>query len=213
MLSSPWAASTTRIVMEGRRRKPTRMERSLADLYPFASVYTRRRREAQAEEGTRRAERAASSSLPLSPPPPPPSLPPPSTDDHDTAALRGAVIASARDSRIDLHPIKYGACVVFDDGSTASASQKKALEYGCSLDAVCQLCEAIDERRNTDGRQPVVLCMADQFGVAHAPFAPARAFLVEHGFSDAKILFHDEHAVLRTVRAGELLPAIPNMFT
>lgn len=205
MLSSPWTTSTTRIIMEGRRRKSTRMERSLADLYPFASVYTRRRREAQAEEGARRAERVAPSNSHLSSPP--------NTDDYESAALRGAVSASAGDSRMDLHPIKYGACVVFDDGSTACASQKKALEYGCSLDAICQLCQAIDERRNTDGRQPAVLCMADQFGLAHAPFAPARAFLVEHGFSDAKILFHDENTRLRSVKAGELLPAIPNMFS
>ena len=209
MLSSPWTTPTTRIIMEGSRRQISRMERQLGVLYPFASVYTRRSRDGQMKEGLRRADRNGSSKLS----PPPPSPPLSDVGEHARAALRGAVSASAADARAELHPVQYGACVVFDDGTNASASQKKALEYGCSLDAVCQLCQAIEDKRHHEGRRPVVLCMADQFGVAHAPFAPARAFLVEHGFGDAKILFHDEHAALRTVRAEELLPAIPDMFT
>merc|ERR1719221_1367672 len=34
------------------------------------------------------------------------------------------------------HPIRYGAAVLFSDGTVAIASQKVAVEYGCTLDAV-----------------------------------------------------------------------------
>lgn len=38
--------------------------------------------------------------------------------------------------------------------------------------------------------RPVLLVQADQFGIAHAPFAPARAFLSENGFEDCLVLLH-----------------------
>jgi hypothetical protein len=36
-----------------------------------------------------------------------------------------------------LFPLRLGAAVLFSDGSVKAASQRKALEYGCTLDAVC----------------------------------------------------------------------------
>jgi hypothetical protein len=45
--------------------------------------------------------------------------------------------------------------------------------------------------------QPLMikLCMSsrlqvDQWGILHAPFAPARAYLVEYGHQDADIIIH-----------------------
>ena len=51
--------------------------------------------------------------------------------------------------------------------------------------------------------------MSDQFGVLHAPFAPARALLVEHGFGDLRVLRHDEHGELHSHTADELMPQVP----
>lgn len=45
-----------------------------------------------------------------------------------------------------MHPIRYGAAVLFSDGTVAIASQKVALEYGCTLDAVGQLASIIDRK-------------------------------------------------------------------
>eukprot|EP00966_Prymnesium_polylepis_P138061 3189959-Prymnesium_polylepis.1 len=103
----------------------------------------------------------------------------------------------------------FGAAVVFADGSKATSWQKKALEYSCSLDAVCQLAQAIE----TSASKPAVLCMVDQYGVCHAPFAPARAYLVEHGFSDVRLLVHDTEGGFHTPTADELMPTLPSWCT
>lgn len=94
-----------------------------------------------------------------------------------------------------IHPIRYGAAVLFNDGTVVLASQKVALEYGCSLDAVGQLASAIDRKANIilqDGRacRPMMLVQCDQFGIAHPPFAQGRAYLSERGYGDCKILVH-----------------------
>ena len=56
----------------------------------------------------------------------------------------------------------------------------------------------------------MALAMADQHGVCHAPFAPARAYLAEHGLGHVPVLLHDESGALRTVPAEELLPGLPS---
>jgi hypothetical protein len=60
------------------------------------------------------------------------------------------------------------------------------LEYGCTLDAVSQLAPHLQEDAT-----PLLLVQADQYGIAHAPFAPARAFLSEHGFENCQVVVHD----------------------
>ena len=65
------------------------------------------------------------------------------------------------------------------------------------------------EEQSERGTRPKVLCMADQYGVCHAPFATARSFLTEHGYGDVSVLLHDNDGVLHTVTAAELLPALP----
>ena len=207
MCSSPWTTDDMRVVMEGTVGKPSRLELTLRELFPFASVYTRRNRKGQQAAGERIGARLAAARKP------PPAQQRRQQQQHEEAALRGAVSACTRDGRAELHPLSFGACVVFADGTSSTAWQKKALEYGCSLDAVCQLCQAIEVKRETDGQRPAVVCMADQFGVAHAPFAAARSYLVEHGCEDVAVVLHDDEGVLHNVRAEVLLPGVPDMFT
>ncbi|KAL7496859.1 hypothetical protein ACHAWT_005649 [Skeletonema menzelii] len=95
------------------------------------------------------------------------------------------------------HPIRYGAAVLFSDNSVSIASQKVAIEYGCTLDAVGQLASIIDRKalqidEQTPAVRPVLLVQCDQFGVAHPPFAQGRAFLTERGYGDCKILLHQQ---------------------
>lgn len=126
--------------------------------------------------------------------------------------LQCAVTAAGTDSMVALHPLQFGAAVLFSDGSVEVASILKALEYGCSVDPVAQLVREMVLRRGpteaahsssstSSGLQhprapppstPVCVVMTDQFGVAHAPFAPARSALVEHGFGDVQVLVHGD---------------------
>lgn len=137
------------------------------------------------------------------------------------------------------YPITYAAAVLFDDGSMAAACQKKALEYGCTLDAVCQLAHVMDDENDFDDhdetgfsqedqmppfrpkRKPVLLVQMDQYGLVHAPFAPARAFLSEHGYGQCRILLQtnmvqtngatSDHALEYVqVPASDLAPLVPD---
>lgn len=101
--------------------------------------------------------------------------------------MAAAKKASQKDTRMGLHPIQLGAAVMFEDDSIVSSHQKKALEYGATLDAVSQLIPFIE--RSTS--RPVALVQMDSFGVVHAPFASARAFLSEHGFGDCRVLVQE----------------------
>ena len=51
--------------------------------------------------------------------------------------------------------VKKGSSVLFADGTPAIAWQKKALEYGCTLDAICQLAPALEAAR-TLGTKPLL---------------------------------------------------------
>jgi len=58
----------------------------------------------------------------------------------------------------------------------------------------------------TSHPRPECLVMLDQWGVAHAPFASARAILSEYGYGDLQILVHDEEGAARVCTAGSLCP-------
>lgn len=130
---------------------------------------------------------------------------------------------NALDSLDALHPIRFSAAVLFEDGSIESAWQLKGLEYGCTLDPVSQLIhdmerrkycspcatsagDAVDPHQAGLATKPVMLVMCDQFGVAHAPFAQARSLLNEHGYRYVIILVHDEEGRLNSFPVHELLP-------
>jgi hypothetical protein len=120
-----------------------------------------------------------------------------------------------RDSKDELHPLNYAAGCLLSDGQMLTAWQKKGLEYGTTLDAVTQvrgvsgvglgqggmkevltipfrgpqLAQAIESRPR--GTTVEVIIQLDQFGIAHAPCAPGRAFLSEFGHGSATVYVHD----------------------
>jgi hypothetical protein len=135
-----------------------------------------------------------------------------------------------------LHPIRFSAAVLFEDGTIESAWMLKALEYGCTLDPVSQLIRDIEKKRvcaicsssisngteaaSADSAagsgvsihqagllcKPVSLVMCDQFGVCHAPFAQARSLLSEHGYGYLTVLVHGEDGALHSPSVAELIP-------
>mmetsp|Transcript_7735 Transcript_7735/g.8851 ORF Transcript_7735/g.8851 Transcript_7735/m.8851 type:complete len:409 (+) Transcript_7735:79-1305(+) len=111
--------------------------------------------------------------------------------------------AIENNNRDTLHPIQYAAAILFQDGTTYKACQRKALEYGCSLDAVTQLGAYIEQKRK-DNVNPAILVQADQFGVLHPPFATARAYLSEYGFGDCKVLIMVQQAFVQSNSESEL---------
>jgi hypothetical protein len=138
-------------------------------------------------------------------------------EEADSKRLLELAIMEARSNTSELHPIQFGAAVIFDDGVIVTSRQTSALEYGCTLDAVSQLASYLQE-----GATPVLLVQADQFGIAHAPFAPARAFLTEQGFEHCQIVVHDvpisdddqdvfdiDKWTLKEVFASDLAPNAP----
>ena len=193
MLSSRWTTPSTRVLMAGSSGAlATRRSFTLEELWPLASVHTRLDRAAQLAQGR--------------------CLEPILRDARDAAtgaeaiAWRAALAACERDARPELHPMSYGASVVFEDGTVACASQRKALEYGCSLDAVCLLTTELERASSA----PVMLCMCDQFGLCHAPFAPARAYLAEHGWGHLRLMAHDAVGQMHVAAVADLLPNLPS---
>ena len=119
---------STRIVMEGSKFKASgRRCSTLAKLWPFCSPFTRLAGSEQRVEGERLARRIAARGD--------------QWDRNSPQALvrEAATTAAAKDVRDDLHPIRLGAAVAFSDGTIRSSWQRKALEFGCSLDPICQL--------------------------------------------------------------------------
>jgi hypothetical protein len=126
-----------------------------------------------------------------------------------------AMKGSKFDVRDDLHPIRYGAGVIFEDGSEAYSGQKIALEYGCSQDAICQLAPYFEQRKSSSSFssssdvKPIIICMSDQYGVCHAPFSIGRSYLTENGLEDLAVLCQDKEGNFFEVKAEELVPGVP----
>eukprot|EP00929_Paragymnodinium_shiwhaense_P035134 TRINITY_DN19015_c0_g1_i1.p1 TRINITY_DN19015_c0_g1~~TRINITY_DN19015_c0_g1_i1.p1 ORF type:complete len:350 (+),score=78.35 TRINITY_DN19015_c0_g1_i1:120-1169(+) len=117
------------------------------------------------------------------------------TDGTLAKAYDAAVAAaSSQEKQTTVFPIVYGAAVVFSDGSVSATCEFKGLEYGCTMDAVRALLAEIKRRASTEGEngKPAVIVQADNFGIAHAPFAAARSLLVEHGFGGVRVAAHDK---------------------
>lgn len=106
-----------------------------------------------------------------------------------------------------MHPVQYAAAMEFADGTTDVAWQKAGLEYGTSVDSVTALLHQVDHKG-----APVRLVQVDQFGVLHAPFAPARAQLYERGCGDTKVATFDADTEIVTVTTvNKLVPDCPSM--
>ena len=198
MLSSRLVRPDMRVVMDGGGR---RVALPLRDLYPHPSPYLRLDSPAQRAEGERMATAEAMAHLrgQLS------------SAEEASAWERATAAAAGGDDGRALHPISYGACVLFADGTDAVARQWTALEYGASLDAVCLLTPAMEGRRRR-GVEPTLLVFADQYGVCHAPYSAARAMLVEHGWGDLPLLACDDRGKVHRPTARDLMPGLPTAF-
>lgn len=145
--------------------------------------------------------------------------------ENDNLILIAQSIAIKTNTLEALHPLQFGAACLFDDGTIEVSSILKGLEYGCTVDPVALLIREMILRRDLTDENfkvtnitnstniqfrksaiPKILVMVDQFGVAHAPFAPSRALLVEHGFEKCKILLHEINGNLITIFADDLVP-------
>lgn len=138
-----------------------------------------------------------------------------------------------------IHPLHIAAACLFDNGDIETARQLTGLEYGCTVDPVTLLVREMVLRRHHDHdsggvssgtssiselkqqkqrrpqSKPIAIAAVDQFGVAHAPFAAARALLSEHGFGDVVVLADvlvvakGGESVMRTATpASSLLPSV-----
>jgi cytidine deaminase len=131
--------------------------------------------------------------------------------------VQAAQKATEFDDRDVLHAMRYGAAaaILLEDDTIeiVTASQRKAVEYGASLDAVTQLVPQLFKPDGTR-QQVLAITLVDQFGVAHAPFAAARGFLVEHGFGDCVciLIARGENGKLyrKAVPANDLAPFVPH---
>lgn len=183
---------------------------TIAELYPFPSPYTRLKAPQSVALGTKYRESSHSIQ---------------DLDSLDVTAKRllELAILEAKQSALkeigrENHPIHFGAAVVFEDESISTSRQSSALEYGCTLDAVSQLVPYIQDETCA----PVLIVQADQYGVAHSPFAPARAFLSEHGYGECHVLVHNtslddvtclDRWDLREVKIAQLAPTPPSWIT
>jgi cytidine deaminase len=116
-----------------------------------------------------------------------------------------------KDTKDHLHPVRLASAVLLSNGKIKVAHQHKALEYGSTLDPVSKLSLVFDKCNSSI--KPVSLVQIDQFGIMHAPFASARAFLVEHGFSDLTVMIHDREGKIHTPRLIDLVPFRPDLDT
>mmetsp|Transcript_3139 Transcript_3139/g.3739 ORF Transcript_3139/g.3739 Transcript_3139/m.3739 type:complete len:306 (+) Transcript_3139:206-1123(+) len=192
MISNIFMDESTPIIMSGAGMFEPKKQ-LLGTLYPFPSLYHR-----MTSHEAVKCHECLKLQLPQS----------------ETEAFQVYEIARAAALKDDrtVHPISFGAAVMFEDGHIISAYQKKALEYGCTLDAVGQLAQGIADYANA---KPKLLAQVDNFGVAHAPFAPGRAFFEENGYGTCRVLLHnpDENDVasFSIVDAKALAPSKPNI--
>ena len=133
---------------------------------------------------------------------------------HKLLQVAQAFLEDQADGTNALHPISYVAAVLFRDRTHAFARCVKSLEYGCSLDAVALLAPALEAKRKS-GIGALQIVQVDQFGIAHPPFAPGRAFLVEHGYGHVSVVMHvfdlkQKSLMWKTVKASELAPMVPD---
>jgi hypothetical protein len=148
------------------------LKTTIRELYPFPSPYTRLNATQSTSLGKTSSERRQCDLDAL--------------DETAKRLLELAILEAKSNLHDQLHPIQFGAAAMLQNGSILTSHQVGALEYGCTLDAISQMASQL-----MDESPPVLLVQADQYGVAHSPFAPARSFLSEHGYGECQILLHD----------------------
>eukprot|EP01052_Picozoa_sp_SAG31_P005850 SAG31_NODE_264_length_18835_cov_7.543553_1_plen_353_part_00 len=142
------------------------------------------------------------------------------------AATR-ATLAVGEDPNAVRHPLAIAAGVLLPAPKGPSdarfrsviAIQRTALEFGCTADPVVQLLPDLLGRGSERApSQPPLLLIADQTGLLHAPTAPARALLAEHGRGTVVVAVHarkpDGNGVtVERTTITQLSPALPAQLT
>ena len=149
--------------------------------------------------------------------------------ESEVKVYEAARLAATCDIKVDVHPVQLGAAIMFQDGTIEKAHVLKGLEYGCTVCPVVQLLQPSEKKKlqlcfsqeewrkssqdyddvDDDGASPICIAMVDQYGVAHAPFASARALLTEHGYARLRVLVHTSDGTATSCRAEELTPPPP----
>lgn len=194
---------------------------TLAELYPFPSIYDRVPRNDVLDHARAFCSRACSGGSSARPEHSSPangkSADAANADfvtdqmkllanDTERRVYSAALEATARDARDDLFPLRYAAGVLFSDGEIRTTWQHKTLEYGSSLDPISKLIPFIEATTAT----PVFMLQVDQFGILHAPAARARAYFFEFEFNGLEIPVHDLDGKLRRVKVQDLVAESPD---
>lgn len=125
------------------------------------------------------------------------------------AAAYASAVTRAKGQAAQAHvfPILFAAAVRFNDGRLHVVSELKGAEYGCTVDAVSLLLPEMIRSREEGAAAATCIVQADQFGLAHAPFAGARALIIEHGFGDVLVSAHgDDGEWASPISARDVLP-------
>lgn len=196
----------TRIVMQSHDPASEPWSLTLEELYPYPSIYCGMEAKDQLAYGVAYEEEVENALSHLAVP----GL----FSDQLYRLVEAAHHASLRDDKDSLHPMRYGAAMAVEiQGSIEiiQATQIKALEYGSTQDAVCQLASHVLHNR---AERILAVTQVDQFGIPHSPFAPARSFLLEHGLGDCPVVLTvrdvDGHVSVQAVPARELAPFAPH---
>lgn len=209
MYSHPATLPTTRVVAQSKDPESEPSVWTLGELHPYASIYIGMSPQQQMDFGTKhqlkvQTEIEKLELLEL-------------TEEHVLQLVRAARSACQLDTKDSVHSIRYGAAAALQSHDAhvhfIQASQVKALEYGCTQDAVCQLASHLLAPSNHN-LKVVAVVQVDQFGIPHGPFAQARSFLAEHGFGDVHVILStmdpvDGHISVKTVAAKTLAPYVP----
>ncbi|KAG7397858.1 hypothetical protein PHYBOEH_012049 [Phytophthora boehmeriae] len=220
MLSSPWINADTPFISRAKSCRPC--VTTLAELYPFPSLYDRLPRTQVLPFAQEFCSRVAGEGCKSEPDELPPfiKLQLSHMTPEEQRVYLSALKATANDARDDLFPLRYAAGTRFSDGEVRVTWQHKTLEYGSSLDAVSKLIPFVEAKQQATGDspspeerntvRPTFIMQVDQFGILHAPFARARAYFFEFGFLDVPVLVHDTEGKLHHVPIGTLVAESPD---
>lgn len=198
----PATNDTTPVIMQSADQTSKPWVSSLQELYPHPSLYMKLSVEEQLIRGPVLAEEQqgfipTTTDSPFSP-------------DDVRQVIQAAQEAAQDDHRDVVHPIRYGAAILTKNhGILHAAAQRKALEYGATQDAVAQVLSLLwndNKRHHKDNLPTMLLAHVDHFGLVHAPFAPARSMLMEHGLGDQIYVVLSD---LSVVPARVLAPYVP----
>eukprot|EP00009_Paramoeba_aestuarina_P003441 CAMPEP_0201522978 /NCGR_PEP_ID=MMETSP0161_2-20130828/18675_1 /ASSEMBLY_ACC=CAM_ASM_000251 /TAXON_ID=180227 /ORGANISM="Neoparamoeba aestuarina, Strain SoJaBio B1-5/56/2" /LENGTH=366 /DNA_ID=CAMNT_0047921965 /DNA_START=28 /DNA_END=1128 /DNA_ORIENTATION=+ len=120
-----------------------------------------------------------------------------------------AIAATQQDDQDHIFALRMACAVQFSDKEIITTHQTKALEYGSTLDPLSKLFFSI-ENKIAEGHTLQKILITDQYGLIHAPFAQARALLVEGQSNTCWCLGHknDDKKVKYTDKTHPLLGAM-----